>query len=102
VHVVNDRIEQCIFLSPRQDMPPRAWLAGLFGKPQLSEIDRAGLLSGVPAEKGADNGPTVCSCFGVGRNTICKAIARAGSADRGAGDILPESRRQLRLLRARD
>jgi assimilatory nitrate reductase catalytic subunit len=74
VHVVNDRIEQCLFLSPRQDMPPRAWLAGLFGKPQLSETDRAGLLSGVPAEKGADNGPTVCSCFGVGRNTICKAI----------------------------
>ena len=23
---------------------------------------------------GADTGPTVCSCFGVGRNTICNAI----------------------------
>lgn len=74
VHVVNDRIEQCIFLSPRQDMPSRAWLASLFVKEQLSEIDRVGLLVGMPVEKGADTGPTVCSCFGVGRNTICNAI----------------------------
>ena len=74
VHVVNDRIEQCIFLSPRQDMPPRAWLASLFVKPELSEIDRVGLLVGMPVEKGADAGPTVCSCFGVGRNTICETI----------------------------
>ncbi len=74
VHVVDDRIEQCIFLSPRQDMPSRAWLASLFAKDQLSEIDRVGLLVGMPVEKGADTGPTVCSCFGVGRNTICNAI----------------------------
>ncbi|MYN16289.1 molybdopterin-dependent oxidoreductase [Rugamonas sp. FT107W] len=74
VHVVNDRIEQCIFLSPRQDMPSRAWLASLFVKAELSEIDRVGLLVGMPVEKGADTGPTVCSCFGVGRNTICSAI----------------------------
>ncbi|MBV7538746.1 molybdopterin-dependent oxidoreductase [Duganella sp. sic0402] len=74
VHVVNDRIEQCIFMSPRQDMPSRAWLASLFVKEALSEIDRVGLLVGIPVEKGADTGPTVCSCFGVGRNTICNAI----------------------------
>jgi assimilatory nitrate reductase catalytic subunit len=74
VHVVNDCIDQCIFVSPRQDMPSRAWLASLFVKEQLSEIDRVGLLVGMPVEKGADTGPTVCSCFGVGRNTICNAI----------------------------
>jgi assimilatory nitrate reductase catalytic subunit len=74
VHVVDDRIEQCIFMSPRQDMPSRAWLASLFVKEALSEIDRVGLLVGMPVEKGADTGPTVCSCFGVGRNTICNAI----------------------------
>jgi len=74
VHVVNERIEQCIFLSPRQDMPSRTWLASLFVKEALSEIDRVGLLVGMPVEKGADTGPTVCSCFGVGRNTICNAI----------------------------
>jgi assimilatory nitrate reductase catalytic subunit len=74
VHVVDDRIAQCIFLSPRQDMPSRAWLASLFAKARLSEADRVGLLVGMPVEKGADTGPTVCSCFGVGRNTICDAI----------------------------
>jgi assimilatory nitrate reductase catalytic subunit len=74
VHVVDDRIEQCIFMSPRQDMPSRAWLASLFVKPALSEMDRVGLLVGMPVEKGVDTGPTVCSCFGVGRNTICNAI----------------------------
>ncbi|MFM9437894.1 assimilatory nitrate reductase catalytic subunit [Janthinobacterium sp. CG_23.3] len=74
VHLVDGRIDQCVFLSPRPDLPSRAWLAGLFGHEQLSEVDRVGLLVGQPIEKGADTGPTVCSCFGVGRNTICDAI----------------------------
>ena len=78
VHLVDGRIAQCIFLSPRPDLPSRAWLAGLFGHAQLSDIDRVGLLVGQPIEKGADTGPTVCSCFGVGRNTICDAIRSQG------------------------
>jgi bacterioferritin-associated ferredoxin len=32
-------------------------------------------------EKGADPGPTVCSCFGVGRNTICDRDPRADLQD---------------------
>jgi assimilatory nitrate reductase catalytic subunit len=78
VHLVDDRIEQCVFISPRPDLPSRAWLAGRFGKEALSQADRIGLLSGQAIGKGADAGPTVCSCFGVGRNTICNAI-RAGA-----------------------
>jgi assimilatory nitrate reductase catalytic subunit len=74
VHVVDDRIEQCVFLSPRPDLPARQWLAGLFAQETLADTDRAGLLVGRPLKKGADTGPTVCSCFGVGRNTICSAI----------------------------
>ena len=74
VHVVDDRIEQCIFLSPRPDLPARAWLASLFGNEQLSAADRAGMLAGQAVGMRADTGPTVCSCFGVGRNTICDAI----------------------------
>ncbi|HAT30739.1 MAG TPA: nitrate reductase [Janthinobacterium sp.] len=73
-HLVDGRIEQCLFLSPRPDLPSRAWLAGLFAHPELSEADRIGLLLGQPIEKGVDAGATVCSCFGVGRNTICGAI----------------------------
>ncbi|WP_028102104.1 nitrate reductase [Pseudoduganella violaceinigra] len=74
VHVIDDRIAQCIFISARPDLPARQWLASLFDKPQLDIADRAALLAGRPLAAGADAGPTVCSCFGVGRNTICKAI----------------------------
>jgi len=72
--VVDDRIEACIFISPRPDLPSRAWLSGLFAKPELSEEDRIGLLVGEPLTPQADTGPTVCSCFGVGRNVIKSAI----------------------------
>jgi len=78
VHVVDDRIDMCLFMSARPDLPSRSWLAGLFAKETLEEADRVGLLVGQPIEKGADAGPTVCSCFGVGRNTICNAIRAQG------------------------
>jgi assimilatory nitrate reductase catalytic subunit len=78
VHVVDERIEQCVFISPRPDLPSRAWLAGLFAGAALSGADRAALLSGQAGEKTIDAGPTVCSCFGVGRTTICNAIRQQG------------------------
>lgn len=78
VHVVNDRIEACVFLSERPELPARTWLSTLFAKDQLDEEDRIGLLLGQPVGKGVDTGPTVCSCFGVGRNTICSAIREQG------------------------
>jgi assimilatory nitrate reductase catalytic subunit len=74
VHLVDDRIVQCIFVSTRPDLPARQWLASLFDQPRLALADRAALLAGRPIAAGADTGPTVCSCFGVGRNTICQAI----------------------------
>ena len=76
VHVVDDRIEACVFLSPRPDLPARAWLASLFLKEQLADADRVGLLIGQPVARGADTGPTICSCFAVGRNTICDAVRK--------------------------
>lgn len=45
---------------------------------RLSDEDRASLLLGQAIGKGEDTGPTVCSCFGVGRNTICNAIREKG------------------------
>ncbi|HEX2586251.1 MAG TPA: molybdopterin-dependent oxidoreductase, partial [Steroidobacteraceae bacterium] len=74
--VVDNRIESCVFVSPRPDLPSRTWLAGLFSKNKLSDMDRAGILAGRAIDAGADAGPTVCSCFGVGRNTICNAIKK--------------------------
>ncbi|AET91398.1 molybdopterin oxidoreductase [Burkholderia sp. YI23] len=77
-HLVDDRIESCVFISERPDLPARAWLASLFEKDRLDDDDRASLLLGQPAARGEDTGPTVCSCFGVGRNTICSAIREKG------------------------
>jgi len=77
-HVVDDRIESCVFISERLDLPARAWLASLFDKDRLSDEDRASLLLGQPVGQGEDTGPTVCSCFGVGRTTICNAIRDRG------------------------
>jgi assimilatory nitrate reductase catalytic subunit len=83
-HLVDGRVEACLFVSQRQDLPARAWLAQMFGKQALTPQDRAGLLSGRAREQGADPGPTVCSCFGVGRNTIRIAIAKHGLEDASA------------------
>ncbi|CAH0165955.1 Nitrate reductase [Massilia sp. Bi118] len=83
-HLVDGRIEACLFVSQRQDLPARAWLAQMFGQESLSPQDRIGLLSGRAREQGADPGPTVCSCFGVGRNTIRIAIEKHGLTDAAA------------------
>ncbi|MDR5856666.1 molybdopterin-dependent oxidoreductase [Caballeronia sp. LZ062] len=105
-HVVNDRIESCVFISERPDLPARAWLASLFDKDRLSDEDRASLLLGQAIGKGEDTGPTVCSCFGVGRNTICNAIRDKGlktaaqvtacvKAGGNCGSCVPELKRLI-------
>ncbi|WP_036173255.1 nitrate reductase [Massilia sp. 9096] len=81
VHLVDGRIEACLFVSQRQDLPARAYLAGLFAKEELTPSERLGLLSGRAREAGEDPGPTVCSCFGVGRKTIEIAIRKNGCTD---------------------
>jgi assimilatory nitrate reductase catalytic subunit len=74
--LIDDRIEACVFMSPRQDLPSRTWLSSLFAKSRITGIDRNGLLMGQAPNAQADTGPVVCSCFGVGRKTICDAIAK--------------------------
>jgi assimilatory nitrate reductase catalytic subunit len=71
-----DRIETCLFISPRPDLPSRTWLASLFAKPRVSDEERRGLLIGQPADPSVDSGPTICACFSVGRKRICDAIAK--------------------------
>ncbi len=78
-HIENDRVTACVFVSPRaDDLPARAWLSGLFAQERLEDLDRIALLVGQPATPMADAGPTVCSCFGIGRNLITRAIREQG------------------------
>ncbi|CAN7544743.1 molybdopterin-dependent oxidoreductase [Massilia sp. LjRoot122] len=108
--LVDGRLQACLFVSRRPDLPARSWLGGLFVQDEVSAKDRATLLAGRPPVQGLDPGPTVCSCFGVGRNTICSAIKEHGLLDAAGvtactraggncGSCLPEIRQLLALDR---
>ncbi len=87
--LTDDRINACIYLSQRADLPSRTWLANLFTRERISDADRAGLLMGHPADPRADTGPTVCSCFGIGRNAIREAITTHGlTTPEGVGQTI--------------
>jgi assimilatory nitrate reductase catalytic subunit len=105
-HLRDERIDACVFLSPRPDLPSRHWLASLFARQALDDADRAALLAGEPPGGGTDAGPVVCSCFGVGRNTISEAIRAKGldtpagvtaalRAGGNCGSCIPELRRLI-------
>ena len=77
----------------------------LFAADQLSDDERRMLLSGKAADGLASAGPIVCACFGVGRTTICNAVAAGANsaAEIGArlkagtncGSCLPELKRLI-------
>jgi assimilatory nitrate reductase catalytic subunit len=73
------RLEAAVFIGPDHRLPPRDWLTGLFAKPALEREERARILAGTPGTgAGGDGGPVVCSCHGVGRNTLVQAICERG------------------------
>lgn len=78
--LVDEQLEAVVLLSRDPGLPAREWLGNLFSTPKLSEMDRKALLLGRPLDPAADVGPIVCSCFGVGRNTIARCIGQ-GEAD---------------------
>jgi len=105
-HLIDDRIDSCVFLSRRADLPARSWLGSLFGLHRLTESCRASLLAGRPAGARPEPGQLVCSCFGVGSNTLRDCIekhglistAQVGSRLRAGsqcGSCLPEIRKLL-------
>ena len=79
--------------------------AQLFAKRTLTAMERLALIAGRPAEGLADEGPTVCACFGVGRTAIeravaagCRDVAGIGEslkAGTNCGSCVPELRRIL-------
>ena len=86
-------------------------MKGLFAAGTLTDQQRLVLLSGRASDGRASAGPTVCACFGVGRNTICDAIATGAwtPADIGArlkagtncGSCVPELKRLIARSGAR-
>ncbi|MEM9071760.1 MAG: molybdopterin-dependent oxidoreductase [Myxococcota bacterium] len=78
--VEEGRLVACLFVASSDDLPPRRWLQGLFHSDSLSDVERMGLLAGRPASGHEDDGPIVCTCFGVGLNVLVRAIRREGLA----------------------
>jgi assimilatory nitrate reductase catalytic subunit len=100
-----ERLQMCVFVGPGHDAGDWNVVKGLFAADVLSDDQQRILLSGRAAEGGASAGPIVCACFGVGRNTICDAIAAGArtSATIGAklnagtncGSCIPEMKRLI-------
>ncbi len=109
VRMVGRRVESCVFIAPDHELPPRSWLAGLFGKEALNDDERKGLLLGRPPPGQTDAGRIVCACFSVGVNTIKAAIVeqhlnsaeeigRTLKAGTNCGSCVPELKRILAMM----
>ena len=77
-HIVDDRLEACVYIG---ELPDRSLIAELFGLARLENSHRLALMTTGAVVEGQDPGPLVCSCFAVGRNTILRAIEANGFTD---------------------
>ena len=71
--VKDGRLETAMFIAPSTELPPRSWLGSLFAENELDDRTRLHILAG-QASGAKDEGKMICSCFGVGINTIVEAI----------------------------
>jgi assimilatory nitrate reductase catalytic subunit len=72
--IVEGKLESCLYIGPKHELPAHDWLEPLFDKEYIDGNERIALLAGKPLEPQQDNGPTVCACYGVGKETIRQAI----------------------------
>jgi len=83
-----ERIETCLFMGPAHDAGDWEVIKSLFAAGNVSDDQRRLLLSGRSTEGLASSGPVVCACFGVGRTTICDAIASGARSAAEVGALL--------------
>jgi assimilatory nitrate reductase catalytic subunit len=74
-HIVDDRLEACVYIG---ELPDRNLITTLFGLSKLENAHRLALMTTGAVVEGDDPGPLICSCFAVGRNTILRAIEANG------------------------
>lgn len=88
--IFDNRLESCLFIAASpEELPARDWLASLFAKENLSDVRAHLLAGGLPSQRPAADGGVICSCFGVGKNTIIDTIRekRLGSVE-AVGELL--------------
>ncbi len=98
------RLVGVFFAEPEPLTIARDWLAEQIGR-VIAPGDRHTILRGDPPEGAFDEGPVVCSCHGVGRNTISAAIQNGSrtltalgectGAGTGCGSCRPEIRKLM-------
>jgi assimilatory nitrate reductase catalytic subunit len=103
--LAEDRIETCLFVGAARDVGDWEVLKRLFAADALTAEQRRMLLSGKSADGLTSTGPIVCACFGVGRSTICDAVAAGAitaaaigarlNAGTNCGSCLPELKRLI-------
>ena len=104
--ITNGRLDAVLIVQPGLGLPSRDWLSQLFGKSALEPGERRCLLSGVPPRGQQDSGAVICSCFGVGVNTLRRAIREHHlaspesigellNAGTNCGSCVPELRRLI-------
>ena len=104
--VVDGKLQSALFVSGNNDLPERNWLSELMVPSELDDAERASLLAGRPGKGGKDAGRLICSCFGVGVNTIMDAIVKDGlvtveaigaalKAGTNCGSCVPELKKLL-------
>jgi assimilatory nitrate reductase catalytic subunit len=71
----NGRLGFALFLSPDPVLVSRQWVVSQL---EAETVDAAALLAGRPGADVPDQGAIVCSCMGVGVNTIVDAVTRSG------------------------
>lgn len=98
------RLAAALFLGPDDDAPVWDAVKLVFAGSEVDPRQRLALLSGRSLDGAADQGPTVCACFGVGLNAIRAAFAEGAAitvedigrklkAGTNCGSCLPEIRR---------
>jgi assimilatory nitrate reductase catalytic subunit len=100
-----DRLEAVLFIGPADNAPDWDAVKAAFAAEAISDDQRRLLLSGKSADGIANDGPVVCACFGVGRNTICGAISEGArtaqeigvklKAGTNCGSCIPELKRLI-------
>jgi assimilatory nitrate reductase catalytic subunit len=108
--VENGRLIAVLYMTTSGRLPPRDWLAELFGEEALTAEARSALLFGRPPGAPVDKGPMVCACLKVGAKAVNLAIAAgadtpdavgaATGAGTNCGSCRPEIARMIKALAA--
>ena len=108
--LVVGRLEACLFVARKGQVPAREAIEALFTHGALSADERMTILSGRVSEREACGNPIICACHGVGEETLRRAIRDDGAdsvaalgtlvkAGTQCGSCIPELERLLAAQR---